>query len=120
MCEPPVRCLHTEHTISTDIRSRARCQSLLAADRLSCAVTVANGSITASKAGTTCPPEHFSRVNPLVGGKTVAPSDPEGTSISAGPYSPSARTDATSYSAMPVATAAFKDSTADEIGIETI
>lgn len=40
------------------------------------------------------------------------------------PHSPAAapfaRTDATSYSAMPVATAAFKDSTADEIGIETI
>lgn len=73
-----------------------------------------------NEAGTTCPPEHFSRVNPLVGGKTVALPEAEGTPISAGLYSPSARTDATSYSAMPVATAAFKDSTADEIGIETI
>lgn len=72
------------------------------------------------EAGTTCTPERFSRVNPLVGGKTVALSEAEGTPISAGLYSPFARTDATSYSAMPVATAAFKDSTADEIGIETI
>lgn len=66
------------------------------------------------------PPDTIHRVNPLVGGKTVALSEAEGTPISAGLYSPFARTDATSYSAMPVATAAFKDSTADEIGIETI